>query len=157
MQQRRVRHAAEACSGQNLALVTWQSRRRVTASQCPLRRGLIPAGGGVGVLQAFSSHKQPDFFFFYCPDKMSSRDNCDMQSPPFSCPLQQHCKGPERKITHPISHTAPCLSLCPKCILWTSPPPQPPPVHCRWVKYYIKAPLMFHSASHVSPQYRVQN
>lgn len=30
-------------------------------------------------------------------------------------------------------------------------------VCCRWVKYYIKASLMFHSGSHVSRRYRVQN
>lgn len=30
-------------------------------------------------------------------------------------------------------------------------------VCCRWVKYYIKASLMFHSESHVSCWYRVQN
>lgn len=53
------------------------------------------------------------------------------------------------KITHPKSHTS--LSGT-KCVLWTFPP-----VRCRWVKYYIKASLMFHRTSHISPQYQVQN
>lgn len=99
---------------------------------------------------------QPQWAWFYCPDKTSSWVIVTSSCPFFVPTLQRRCKRPERKITHLNSHTGLSLLLWPKSRFMDTPTTTST-VRCRWVKYYIKASLMFHSTSHISPQYRVQN
>lgn len=114
-------------------------------SCCPWRKRNGVTGWGWGR----NSHHRARF---YCPDKMSLgiilTGSC-----PFSCP---RCNGAARD--HRENHTL-HFSPHPSLLLWSKMHfmDVSPPVQCRWVKYYIKASWIFHSTSHISPRYQVQN